>query len=143
MKKALIMLGVLCSVWSFSDAHAGKPERDKKDELEPTITAASKELSDSCGCPIKISVNWASYASADSMFRIEAGVDAIKSSVRKHCEKDADKKAVCANLSEFAFSSGSNNAVDDPTYKDKVIGVQSTDIMYNNDSQIDHILDKW
>ena len=148
MRRILVTLGIVCVLGPVSNAYAGKPERDRQEELEPVVAAAAAEATTACGCPIKITVKYESYSSVNTMFRIDANVDSIKSSISSHCSKEADKKAVCANLSEFVITANTDksvpgNGVASPVYKDKVITTYSGDSGYNNDSEINAIMDKW
>lgn len=144
VKRIVTLAAVGFFMLSYGEAYAGKPERDKKDELEPIATSASTELTNLCGCPIKVNVDWDSYSTVDVMGRIKHSIESIVKSTKRHCEKAADKKATCDNLSGYTVRSGpSIDTVEDPTIKDKIISVQSARMTYTSDSQIDAILGSW
>ena len=122
-------------------AFAGKPERDKADELKGNVDAAVKAISSACGCEGKVTVDWSSYTSADTMARIGDVLQSVQDAATGYCEKPADKQAFCANITEFAVKFSGTEI--EPLLTGKTVAVQSNDSSYVSADQIRAILDKF
>jgi hypothetical protein len=82
-----------------SSAFAGKPERDRADELKPQFESTARDVKTACGCEVPVTTSFESFPSVDDMIRIPDTLDGFKAASTKYCEKPADKEAFCKNIS--------------------------------------------
>jgi len=83
-----------------STVFAGKPERDKIDELTPKAQAVQNTLKSACGCDVHVGVKWDSFDTAGDMAHVDRTLESLESATKTQCAKDADKKALCENVSD-------------------------------------------
>lgn len=143
VKSAALFLSVACvSLVTVNSAFAGKPERDKIDETKPHLTEIQGQVKAACGCDVPVNVDWASYASVDQMGMIGYSADSWASAAKSYCEKDADKKALCENVTEVSISFATTGS---PEVKlsTKKITVTSTLDSYAPDSWYTEVLNKF
>lgn len=119
---------------------AGKPERDKKKELEPKIKDAIAEAKAACGCDFAIDVKWDTYTKADDMFRILEGVTSFTEAEKEVCQSQEDKDAFCKG------SKGMKGQVifqKEPKFekKDKLLICGSSDSSYCGSHQVKPVFD--
>lgn len=86
--------------FSASPAFAGKPERDRADELKPAAEKAQSAVKTLCGCDVHVSVKFDSFEKADDMRNVERTLESLEASVKHQCEKEVDKKALCDALTD-------------------------------------------
>jgi hypothetical protein len=82
-------------------AVAGKAEQAKRKQLEPVVAAAKANLKGSCGCAIDVSVDWASYRTADDMEYVDDAIQNLLSALSDNCDDDAEKRTVCKSLKGY------------------------------------------
>lgn len=139
MNKTSIVTSVLSLALFCPSAYAGKPERDMIDELTPKVTESKDLIKSSCGCDSEVKVNWDSYPDVKVMYSVSGALGSVQTAVKSFCEKDADKKAFCANVSAIEVAHGSEATA---TYTPKKIAVNTTEA-YPSDSVITEILSKF
>ena len=138
--KSVIFAGILLfTIGGAAPAYAGKPERDKAEELKPTLTETKDGMKAACGCDIAVEVKWDSYATVNDMGAIYGALGTLKSNMISHCATEADKKAICENVMGAEIVFGSDAAV---KYSAKKISI-STNEAYAGDSAYSEILDKF
>ena len=98
--QTIFVAAVGCVLVTAAPAFAGKPERDKADELKPVAEKAQSTVKTACGCDVKVGVKFDSFAKADDMQYIDRVLDSLETAVKHQCEKEADKKALCDSLTE-------------------------------------------
>lgn len=82
---------------------------------------------------------WDSYATVNDMGAIYGALGTLKSNMISHCATEADKKAICENVTGAEIVFGSDAAV---KYSTKKISI-STNEAYAGDSAYSEILDKF
>lgn len=142
LRRIIAMSGVTALLLVGSLALAGKPERDKKKELEPAIKTAIEEGKKACGCDFPVEVKWDSYTKADDMMRIADGVKSFTDAMVQVCESPEDKAAFCK------ASKGMKGVVQfgaDGTFaqKDKVLTCNTNDSSYCGSHQVKAVFEKF
>ncbi|MFN8391654.1 MAG: hypothetical protein U0136_15300 [Bdellovibrionota bacterium] len=141
-RHCLLALGAsLLFVSSATSAFAGKPERDRADDIKPKQEEVQKKFKETCGCDVHVNVKFESYATVDDMAYIDQSLDSLSSAASAYCEKEADKKALCESLTEVEFSF----AKDESTAKleGKKISVTTGPHSYASDTAFSTILNKF
>jgi len=136
--RSLVGVTILCLA---ANSFAGKPERDKQEELKPKVADAEKSVQSACGCKVTIQVMWDSYPKADDVFRIPETLEAFSTASQKQCNSPANKKAFCTNLTNLEVGFNKDGGMAE--LKGKTIKCASNDSSYTGDHQFTAILDKF
>ena len=143
LRRIIALSGVTALMLVGSLALAGKPERDKKKELEPQIKTALEEGKKACGCDFAVEVKWDGYTKADDMMRIADGVKSYTDAMVQVCESPEDKAAFCKG------SKGMKGVVEflkgDPSFeqKDKVLICKTDGSQYCGEGQVKPVFEKF
>ena len=133
---AVAVVGLFATV-----AFAGKPERDKANELKTAVAAAEAQIKASCGCASKINVKWESYTKANDMRRIPNTLDDITTATKAQCQSPEDKKAYCGNVTGYEISYKLDGGT--ASLNGKTIVLTTSDAAYPGNAQITAIISKF
>lgn len=122
-------------------AAAGKPERDKADELKPVLTSVAADVKTNCGCDVQVSADFDSFPSVDEMSRIDQTLDQFKGAVSKYCEKPADKAEFCKNVASLQVIS--NKKIDELKLDGKDIKAPTGGTQYTTEAMFSGLFNKF
>jgi chitodextrinase len=120
-------------------AGAGKPERDKIDEMTAKMADAKASIKGDCGCDVAITAKWDTYKDASAMGGVASVLSSLKTVAHSHCQKPADKTAVCSGLTavEVSFSG------DKPSMVGKTLHAHNDNGTYNGVGDLGQVFDKF
>ena len=120
MKRVMVATGLM---FLSLTAFAGKEERDMMSkEVMPAVQAAEAKFKESCGCPIKITVDEKTIKTKDDMYPAKHMAEYVTEGAPAYCNDAASKKAMCqmktltlakAKEATFTFKGGNGIATTD------------------------------
>ena len=138
--RKIFVTSLLAVALAPSLCFAGKPERDKADELKTQFSELSNNVKTACGCPVTIDAKWDTFATADDMIRMLDTAKSFEQASSKYCQKPVDKESFCKNIEGLEISYAKEGM---PALSGKKITAISSNYTYGTEDAMTKILNQF